>query len=423
MNRSASGGFFRSGFGRFEKRGRRDAFERAANRPPRRVEMRVFKLGEDFLRPANHLRRDSGKPCDMNPVAAVGRTGDDFMQEGDFVVPFAHGNVEIIDPRTGFGQIGQLVIMRCEKGPATDSLMQRFGNRPREGNPVVGTRSAPDFVEHDQAFRRCAVENPRCFDHFDHERTQAAGQFIARTDAGKDPIDHADLRFRSREKGAGLRHDHQQRDLSNKGAFSRHIRAGNQVDHRVGAAAVGVIWDKGPGFLGPFEDRMTPLANMEYRLFDHRGARVMIFRGDLRQGTERVEHGERTGGALNFTPFGGDFLPQSDEKIVFERFGLFLRAENLLLVDFEFLGNIAFGVFERLLADIFRRNFIAVQARYLDIIAENGIKADFERRNSRARRFRGLIRRQPLLAAASEFTVFVEFGVITGSDKAAVTTA
>ena len=58
---------------------------------------------------------------------------------------------------------------------------------------VEGRRAAADLVEDDERARRRLIEDRRRLDHLDHEGRAAAGEVVGGADAGKEPVDDADM--------------------------------------------------------------------------------------------------------------------------------------------------------------------------------------------------------------------------------------
>src|SRR3954468_13652277 len=79
-----------------------------------------------------------------------------------------------------------------------------FDDGPRDREAVVGGRTAPDFVEDDKRAIRGVVQDVRGLVHLDHEGRVAAGEVVARPDAGKDAIDQSDAAGLGRRPAADL---------------------------------------------------------------------------------------------------------------------------------------------------------------------------------------------------------------------------
>ncbi len=56
-----------------------------------------FEFFEDFGASFDDCFGDTGEFCDVDAVAFVGAAGEDFVEEDDFVLPFAYGDVAVFD--------------------------------------------------------------------------------------------------------------------------------------------------------------------------------------------------------------------------------------------------------------------------------------------------------------------------------------
>ena len=114
----------------------------------------AFQLGQHFAGPLQHLAGHAGQPGDVDAVALVGAAGGDLVQEDDLVLPLADQHVVVAQAGQRLGELGQLVVVRGEQGPAADLVVQVLGDRPGQRDAVVGAGAAADLVEDDQAARR-----------------------------------------------------------------------------------------------------------------------------------------------------------------------------------------------------------------------------------------------------------------------------
>ena len=72
-------------------------------------------MRKNILRAVENFLRQAGQTRDLDAVAFVRAARDDFAQENDLLVPFAHGDVEIANAFAVLGELGQLMIMRGEE--------------------------------------------------------------------------------------------------------------------------------------------------------------------------------------------------------------------------------------------------------------------------------------------------------------------
>ena len=72
------------------------------------------------------------------------------------------------------------------------------------------------------------------FCHLHHKGGAAGGQIVRCTYAGKYAIDRADDRLACRHVAADMGHQYDQRRLAHIGAFTAHVRAGNDQHSALG---------------------------------------------------------------------------------------------------------------------------------------------------------------------------------------------
>ena len=126
------------------------------------------------------------------------------------------------------------------------------------------------------------VENVRRLHHFDHKGRLPAVDLVAGADAGKNAIHHANARGIGRHKGADLRQQRDQRGLAQKGAFARHVGAGQQVDacFRRQVRIVRHKWLVGQHQL---DHGMPPARDLDAGAFVHLWAYITVGKRDLGQ--------------------------------------------------------------------------------------------------------------------------------------------
>ena len=120
----------------------------------------------------------------------AGTTFSERMEEDDPLAVLAHRNMTIRDGGAVLRERHELVVMRGKDGARLYGIGHRFGDRPGDGETVVGTGSSPDLVEENQGTIGCMVENVRGF-HLDHEGGTPAGEVVAGTDANENSVANA----------------------------------------------------------------------------------------------------------------------------------------------------------------------------------------------------------------------------------------
>ena len=116
--------------------------------------------------------------------------------------------------------------MRGEEGQGTDAVVQMLGDAPGDAQAVVGAGAAPDLVEDNEALRGGVMDDVGRFVHLHQEGGLAAGEVVARADAGEDAVHEAELGCGGGQGAADLRHEDQESGLAEVGGFTGHVRAG-----------------------------------------------------------------------------------------------------------------------------------------------------------------------------------------------------
>lgn len=129
-----------------------------------------------------------------------------------------------------------------------------------------------------------------------------------------------------------------------------------------------------------------------------------------------VHFRKHVGSLLQSRGRGGDSFAEGGEEFLFQRDGSFFGAEDFVFVLFEFRRDEAFLVFERLLADVFRRNLRGLSGGNFQVVAKDFVEPDLQVRQAEPFGFLRLIAGDPLFAAASEVSQFVERRVESGAD-------
>ena len=309
----------------------------------------------------------------MDSVAAVRAARHDLPQEDDLVAVLLHRNVVVVDAAPGLGEFGQLVVVRrkLRAAAAGGIVVQELRDRPGDRKPVERARAAADLVENDQALRRHMVQDVRGFDHLDHEGALAARQVVGRADARENPVDQPELHRLGRNERSHLREHHQQRSLPDVGRFAGHVRPGDQ-HHAVAVAVEQTVVRHeflAAGHRG-VEHRVPPALDDQPVVLENAGPVVVVKPGTFGQAQQCVDVGERVGGVLDAARETEREFAQFLKKLVFERAGLFLGAEDFAFQLFQFRGDEPLGVHEGLLADVILRHGGEIGFADLDIVAE-----------------------------------------------------
>src|SRR5690606_7579521 len=101
---------------------------------------------------------------------------------------------------------------------------------PGDREAIKGCRAPADLIENDKGPARGAIEDGGGLDHFDHEGRAAMGDIVGSADAGKQPVDDADMGAVGGYETAHLREDGDQCILAEEGRLTAHIGAGHEPE-------------------------------------------------------------------------------------------------------------------------------------------------------------------------------------------------
>ena len=120
--------------------------------------------------------------------------------------------------------------MGGEECLGSDVVMQVLDDGPSQAQSVESAGAPSDLVQYDQAVLGCVIENIRRFSHFHHECGLSLHQVIPGSDSGENAIQNVDSGLGGWHKTSNMSHQTNQCDLSNIGAFPRHVRSGDEGD-------------------------------------------------------------------------------------------------------------------------------------------------------------------------------------------------
>ena len=253
-------------------------------------------MRKNFLRSIENFLRQPGQPRDLYSIALVRAARNNLAQKNNLVVPLAHRLVEIANAAAFLGKFRQFVIMRREECARPNLVVQKFGHAPGDGKTVECRCSAADLVQNYQAPLGGVIDDVRSLVHLDHERRLAAGEIVICPHAGENAVHQTDLRAFRRDKAADLRHQHNQRDLTNVSGFPSHVRAGHDRQPQVLAVKRCVVRDKLFFEEILIQHRMPPV-------FDDELQRLIQFRPAIPEKARRF--GQRTNDIENRNAGGG----------------------------------------------------------------------------------------------------------------------
>ena len=265
------------------------------------------------------------------------------------------------------------------------------------------------------------MQNLAHLGHLDHEGRLAAGEVVARADTREDAVDHADARALGGHERADLRHERDERDLTHVGRLTGHVGAGDDGGAVLALAHIGVVRDEERVLEHALDDGVAAVVNFDDAAVVHARTAIVVVHRDGRERAERVELGDEPRRALDAHALGGDGFAQGGENFKFERLVAISRGQNLLLKVFEFFGDVALAVHERLLADVSVGDEVLERIRDLDIVAEDLVVADLQRADAGLFLLARLDVGEKPLAARQNLVQAVDFGIVALADEAALT--
>ena len=255
----------------------------------------------------------------MDAVTFVRATGDDLAEEDDRVVPFANGDVPVLHAAAREREFGELVVVRGEEGAALGLVVQKLGDAPRDAQAIERARAASDFIEDHEAARRGVIADVGGLVHLDHESALPAREVVVRADAGKNAIGNSDFRLLRGHPRSDLRHENEERDLADVGAFSGHVRAGDDEEAVRGVVERGVVGDEFFLHERLIQNGVATIGDADAEVVADLWSAVAEKTRGFGEAGEDIERGDGGCGGLKRCKFAQDFVAELDEKFVFQR--------------------------------------------------------------------------------------------------------
>ena len=274
--------------------------------------------------------------------------------------------------------------------------MDELCHRPRNRQPVVGASAAPYLVQYHQGPRRGVIENGRRLQHLDHERRLARREVVLKPDAREDPVDDADGCRLGGNEAADLRHQRDDRNLTDESRLARHVRTGKHDDLLVAGGKSDVVRHELPRLDHVLDDRMPSLRDSDRVSLVQLGPHVPLPLGNLRQGREGVDARDCPRDRHD-RPRGVRNLPADlTEQTRLQLGDPLLRVQDERLVLLHLRRDEAFGVHQCLAADVLLRGLRQVGAADLDVVAEDLVVPDLQRLDARPLAL-GLLQRRDVI--------------------------
>src|SRR5262249_16996263 len=276
------------------------------------------------------------------------------------------------------------------------------------------------------------------FDHLDHEARMAAQRVIVQPDAGENAVNNPQRNRPGGDESSYLRHQTDQRDLSDVDRLTGHVRRGQQHDLRRGGVAFSLsgqikVCPTKPGVVRreasldlvarigqpPLDHRMAAPADHDLAALVQFGPDVVVTRRAFSQRRAEVnvrDAGGHLGDAVGVAAdLGADLAVEGG----FEFDDPLPGVGDQRFILFQFQGEEAFGVSQSLFTDVITGGELQVRLRDLDVIAEDLVVADLERPYSAAFALARLELRQKIFPPGEHIAQFVKlFGEALADDRA-----
>ena len=339
-----------------------------------------FEHVQGLLRAVHYLARHAGHSGHVDTETVRHPSRLELAQEQHVVPLFLDGDVVILDARELLLHVVELVVMGGEQGLGPlPGLMDILHQGAGDAHAVVSGGAAAYLVEQHQRARREVVHNHRSLQHFHHEGGFAAGDVVGGAHAGENLVEIPEPGGCGRYEGARLGHQHNQRSLAQQGRFTRHVGAGE--NHYLGAGGVHVDVVRhvflARGHQG-FDDRMAARLDVEDAAAIYHGAAVTPVEGLPGEALEHVHRRHYAAVGLDVADALLHLAHQGGVDFAFHAGDVIFGREDLLFVFLELLGDIAFGVYQRLLAHPLRGHLALEGVAHLDVVAENVVVAYLE---------------------------------------------
>src|SRR5215207_6033421 len=99
---------------------------------PVRGKLAFLEVDQYFFGAIDHWFGDTGQTSDLNSVTLVGPAFDNLMEEYDLIIPFPHGDIEVLQTGQAPGELGELMIMSGKERFGADLVVQMFHDRPSQ---------------------------------------------------------------------------------------------------------------------------------------------------------------------------------------------------------------------------------------------------------------------------------------------------
>ncbi len=204
--------------------------------------------------------------------------------------------------------------------------------------------------------------------------------------------------------------------MANVGTLARHVRAGDDLYVARYATHSNVIGNELACGLDPIKHRMTTLPKIQYRLVGQLGTTVASRCRQHTQAAQDIQASQYRSTGLEPQALGRNPVPDHTKELLLQRHRLLLGSQHLLLVLLQLRSHVTFLVLQRLFADVLLGHLAQLCRGHLQVVAKHLVEAHLQIRDPRPLAFARLVRRNPLLATASQATQSIQLFVKTVPD-------
>ena len=169
-----------------------------------------------------------------------------------------------------------------------------------------------------------------------------------------------------------------------------------------------------------FDDGMAALVYLQDIIVGYDGTDVAVCLRHGGKGQEAVQPCQLGGVYLHGRDVFDERLYQVVEELRLEHQDFVFRTQDFFLIFLQFLRDVAFGIGQGLLAYPLGRDFVLVRVAHLDVVAEDVVVAYFQAGDAGLFTFALLDLQEIVFAGVGDAAQFVQFGVESGADDAAL---
>ena len=305
-------------------------------------------------------------------------------------------------------------------GPALLDIAQIFHRGPGDAEAVKGAGAAANLVQNHKRTPGSVAQDIGSFAHFHHESALSACQVIGRAHAGEHVVHQGDVGLLGGDEGTHVGHQDDQGHLAHVGAFACHVGAGDDLHALVVDVHVRVVGHKHAVAERPLHHRVAAIADQQRALLVEDGPRIVVFPGHPGQGKQGIQPFQRFRRALEPLHAGRDLAAHAVEELQLQFHALLLGPGDLPFDLAQFVRGEALGVGQGLPPLIAQGHQGIIGLGDFDIIAENPVILDAQGLDAGLLPLLGLQVAEPYLALGGGGTVFIQLGVVAGTDHGAL---